>query len=182
VGRGPATEVGRGRDLGALAQRVRHHAFCKRSYTGTPASAVRSYSCQGTSATAGSAGVAAWSVVASVLARGTSEITAAPSAVTLGAALDSRLELIISPQLPQEIAMVLARPRLWKHLSSEEALQFVTDLAGQTTLMADPPGPEPAVSRVPTTITSSPLATPTGADAYGHRRSRLPLSDTINSA
>ena len=116
------------------------------------------------------------------LARGTSEITAAPSAVTLGAALDSRLELIISPQLPQEIAMVLARPRLWKHLSSEEALQFVTDLAGQTTLMADPPGPQPAVSRVPTTTTSSPLATPTGADAHGHRRSRLPLSDTIDSA
>jgi hypothetical protein len=69
VGPGPATEVGRGRDLGALAQRVRHHAFCKRSYTGTPASAVRSCSRQGTSATAGSAGVAAWSVVASVVAR-----------------------------------------------------------------------------------------------------------------
>ena len=68
-GPGPATEVGRGRDLGALAQRVRHHAFCKRSYTGTLASAVRSCSCQGTSATAGSAGVAAWSVVASVVAR-----------------------------------------------------------------------------------------------------------------
>jgi len=116
------------------------------------------------------------------LARGTSEITAAPSAVTLGTALDSRLELIISPQLPQEMAMVLARPRLWKHLSPEEALQFVTDLAGQTTLMADPPGPQPAVSRVPTTTTSSPLATPTGADAHGHRRSRLALSDTIDSA
>jgi hypothetical protein len=42
------------------------------------------------------------------LVRGTSEITAAPSAVTLGAALDSRLELIISPKLPQDIAMVLA--------------------------------------------------------------------------
>lgn len=78
--------------------------------------------------------------------------------------------------------MVLARPRLWKHVSSEEALQFVTDLAGQTTLMVDPPGPQPAVSRVPTTTTSSPLTTPTGADAHGHRQSSLPLSDAIDSA
>ena len=103
------------------------------------------------------------------LARGTSEITAAPSAVTLGAALDSRLELIISPQLPQEIAMVLARPRLWKHLSSEEALQFVTDLAGQTTLMADPPGRQPAVSRDPD---DDYLVAP--RDPHRRRRARSP--------
>ena len=44
----------------------------------------------------------------------------APSALTLDAALDGRLELIISPLLLQEIAMVLARPRLRKYLSSEE--------------------------------------------------------------
>jgi predicted nucleic acid-binding protein len=35
----------------------------------------------------------------------------APSVLTLDAALDGRLELIISPQLLREIAMVLARPR-----------------------------------------------------------------------
>lgn len=45
--------------------------------------------------------------------------------------------------------MVLARPRLRKYLSTEEALRFVTDLAAQTTLLVDPPGPHPAVCRDP---------------------------------
>jgi hypothetical protein len=63
----------------------------------------------------------------------------AASAVTLSGALDSRRELIISPQFAQAIAMVLARPRLWKHLSTAGALRFVTDLAGQMTPMADLP-------------------------------------------
>jgi hypothetical protein len=43
----------------------------------------------------------------------------APSVLTLDAALDGRLELITSPLLLQEIAMVLARPRLKKYLSNQ---------------------------------------------------------------
>jgi len=89
----------------------------------------------------------------------------APSALTLDAALDGRLELIISPLLLQEIAMVLARPRLRKYLSSEEALRFVTDLAAQTVLMADPPGAHPAVCRDPDDDYLVALATASGADA-----------------
>jgi predicted nucleic acid-binding protein len=40
----------------------------------------------------------------------------APSVPTLDAVLDGRLQLIISPQLLREIAMVLARPRLRRYL------------------------------------------------------------------
>jgi len=61
----------------------------------------------------------------------------APFVLILDAALDSRLELITSPMLLREIASVLARPRLRKYLTTDEALRFVADLAGQTTLLAD---------------------------------------------
>lgn len=73
----------------------------------------------------------------------------APSALILDAALDGRLELITSPLLLREIAKVLARPRLRKYLTTDEALRFVSDLAGQITLLSDPPGPHPAVCRDP---------------------------------
>ena len=89
----------------------------------------------------------------------------APSALTLDAALDERIELIISPQLLQEVAIVLARPRLRKYLSPEEALRFVTDLAAQTTLLADPPEPHPTVCRDPRDDYLVALAASHGADA-----------------
>ena len=73
----------------------------------------------------------------------------APSALTLEAALTGRIELITSPHLLQEIAMVLARPRLRKYLSTQEAQRFITDLAAQTNLIADPLGPHPALCRDP---------------------------------
>lgn len=73
----------------------------------------------------------------------------APSVLILDAALDGRLELITSPLLLREIATVLARPRLRKYLSTDEALRFVADLADQTTLLRDPPPPHPAVCRDP---------------------------------
>jgi len=73
----------------------------------------------------------------------------APSALTLDAALTGRIELITSPHLLQEIAMVLARPRLRKYLSTQEAHRYITDLAAQTNLTADPPGPHPALCRDP---------------------------------
>ncbi|MGO9898636.1 MAG: putative toxin-antitoxin system toxin component, PIN family [Solirubrobacteraceae bacterium] len=89
----------------------------------------------------------------------------APSVLTLDAALDGRLELITSPLLLREIASVLARPRLRKYLSADEALRFVTDLAGQTTLLTDPPPPHPAVCRDPDDDYLVALATASHADA-----------------
>ena len=73
----------------------------------------------------------------------------APSALTLDAALTGQIELITSPHLLQEVAMVLARPRLRKYLSTQEAQRFTTDLAAQTNLIADPAGPHPALCRDP---------------------------------
>lgn len=73
----------------------------------------------------------------------------APSVLILDAALDSRLELITSPLLLREIASVLGRPRLRKYLTTDEALRFVADLAGQTTLLADQPPPHPTICRDP---------------------------------
>jgi hypothetical protein len=99
----------------------------------------------------------------------TGESTASTIGGTLGVARESRLELIISRQLPQEIPMVLARPRRRKRLFVEEALRFVAELVGQTTLMADPPGPHPAVFRDPDDDYLVPLATTSGADANRHR-------------
>jgi len=89
----------------------------------------------------------------------------APSAPTLDAALDGRLELITSPLLLQEIATVLARPRLQKYLFAQEALRFITDLAAQTSLLADPPGPHPALCRDPHDDYLIALATAHGAEA-----------------
>lgn len=89
----------------------------------------------------------------------------APSVLTLDAALDGRLELITSPLLLQEIASVLARPRLQKYISADEAVRFITDLAAQTTLRTDPPGPHPAVCRDPRDDYLVALATASGAEA-----------------
>ena len=89
----------------------------------------------------------------------------APSVLTLDAALDGRLELITSPLLLREIATVLARPRLRKYLSTDDALRFVTDLAGQTTLLTDPPPPHPTVCRDPHDDYLVALATASHADA-----------------
>jgi putative PIN family toxin of toxin-antitoxin system len=73
----------------------------------------------------------------------------APSVLTLDAALDGRVELVTSPLLLREVTVVLARPRLQKYVSPEEAARFVADLAAQTTLLVDAPGPHPAVCRDP---------------------------------
>lgn len=53
----------------------------------------------------------------------------------------------------QEIATVLARPRLQKYLSAQQALRFITDLAAQTSLLADPPGLTQLYAATPTTTT-----------------------------
>jgi putative PIN family toxin of toxin-antitoxin system len=89
----------------------------------------------------------------------------APSVLTLDAALNGRVELITSPLLLREIASVLARPRLQKYLSADEALRFIADLAAQTTVLSDPPGPHPAVCRDHRDDYLVALATASGAEA-----------------
>jgi len=79
--------------------------------------------------------------------------------------LDGRIELITSPLVLQEITTVLARPRLQKYLSAEEALRFIADLAAQTTLVADRSGPHRAVCRDPHDDYLVALATASGAEA-----------------
>lgn len=71
----------------------------------------------------------------------------APSVLVLEAALDGRVGLVSSPGLLGEVASVLARPRLRRYLSLEEARRFVADLAALTTVTADAPAPHPAVCR-----------------------------------
>ena len=70
-----------------------------------------------------------------------------PPAVILDAVLDGRVELVTSPQLLAEIGAVLARPRMRRYLSLDEAERFVGDLASLTALHADAPLPHPAVCR-----------------------------------
>jgi uncharacterized protein len=72
-----------------------------------------------------------------------------PPLLTLDAALDGRIELVTSPALLREVARVLARPRLQKYVSSDEAARFAADLAAQTVLTVDPPRPYRAVCRDP---------------------------------
>lgn len=72
-----------------------------------------------------------------------------PPAVILDAALDGRIELVTSPALLAETASVLARPRMRRYLTVDEAERFVGDLASVTDLTADAPLPHPAVCRDP---------------------------------
>lgn len=89
----------------------------------------------------------------------------APSVLVLDAALDGRAELVTSPLLLREIVSVLSRPRLRKYVSADEATRFVADLAAQTTLLADPPCPHPAVCRDPHDDYLVALAEASGAEA-----------------
>lgn len=84
--------------------------------------------------------------------------------LVLDAALDGRAEPVTSPLLLREIVSVLSRPRLRKYVSADEATRFVADLAAQTTLLADPPGPHPAVCRDPHDYLVA-LAEASGAEA-----------------
>ncbi len=88
----------------------------------------------------------------------------APSVLTLDAALDGRAELVTSPLLLREITSVLARQRLRKYVSADEATRFVADLAAQTTLLVDSPGPHPTVCRDPRDDYLVALAEASGAE------------------
>jgi putative PIN family toxin of toxin-antitoxin system len=85
--------------------------------------------------------------------------------LVLDVALDGRIELITSPALLAELASVLARPRLRRYLSIDEAERFVSNLAGVTSLTADPPPPHPAVCRDPADDYLVALAYSSNADA-----------------
>jgi putative PIN family toxin of toxin-antitoxin system len=100
-----------------------------------------------------------------------------PSVLTLDAALDGRVELIISPRLLQEIAMVLATPRLRTYHPSEETLRLISALAAHTTRIVDPPGPHAAACRDPDDDYPIALATASGADAIVTGDLDLPAVD-----
>lgn len=89
----------------------------------------------------------------------------APSARILEAAIDGRVSLITSPTLLAEIVSVLRRPRLRRYLSSGEAERYVADLASQTMLVSDAPGPHPEICRDPADDYLLALATQVGATA-----------------
>ncbi len=62
----------------------------------------------------------------------------APSVRIINAALDGRVELVMSPALLAEIADVLARPRIRKRISVEDAQLFLGDVVAQAVMFADP--------------------------------------------
>jgi putative PIN family toxin of toxin-antitoxin system len=87
----------------------------------------------------------------------------APSVRIINAALDSRIELVMSPALLAEIADVLSRPRNRKRLSAADAHRFLGDVAAQTLTFADPVDP-PSVCRDPDDDYLVALAAVGGAD------------------
>jgi putative PIN family toxin of toxin-antitoxin system len=96
----------------------------------------------------------------------------APSVRIINAALDGRVELVMSPALLQEIADVLSRPRVRKRLSAEDAQLFLADIAAQVVVFSDPADP-PNLCRDPDDDYVVGLATVSGADAPVSREGDL---------
>ena len=88
----------------------------------------------------------------------------APSVRIINAALDGRIELVMSPALLREVADVLARPRIRSGVSAEDAQLFLADIAAQVVMFADPADP-PNICRDPDDDYLVALATVCGADA-----------------
>jgi putative PIN family toxin of toxin-antitoxin system len=86
-----------------------------------------------------------------------------PSVRILDAALDGRIELVMSPALLDETADVLSRPRIRKRLSADDAQLFLADVAAQVVMLADPLDP-PSVCRDPDDDYLVALAVIAGAD------------------
>ena len=78
--------------------------------------------------------------------------------------------------------MVLARPRLQKYLSAEEATRFLADLAAQTILLVDPNDPPPAIYRDPRDDYLVALATSSRVEASSREISTFSRSSPTNSA
>jgi putative PIN family toxin of toxin-antitoxin system len=86
-----------------------------------------------------------------------------PSVRIIDAALDGRIELVMSPALLEEIADVLSRPRIRTRLSADDAQLFLADVAAQVVMLADPLDP-PTVCRDPDDDYLVALAIIAGAD------------------
>lgn len=85
----------------------------------------------------------------------------APSVLVIKAALDGRIELVMSPAL---LAEVLSRPRIRQRLSADDAHVFLADIAAQAVMVADPVDP-PSVCRDPDDDYLVALSAASGADA-----------------
>lgn len=86
-----------------------------------------------------------------------------PSVRIINAALDGRIELVMSPALLAEVANVLSRPRIRRRLSAEDAQLFLADIATQVAMVADPANP-PKVCRDPDDDYLVGLANASGAE------------------
>jgi putative PIN family toxin of toxin-antitoxin system len=87
-----------------------------------------------------------------------------PSVRIIDAALDGRIQLVMSPLLLAEVADVLSRPRIRKRISAEDAQLFLADMAAQVVMFADP-GDPPKVCRDPDDDYLVGLAQVSSADA-----------------
>jgi len=59
-----------------------------------------------------------------------------PSVRIIDAALDGRIEVVMSPALLEEVADVLSRSRIRKRLSADDAQLFLADIAAQVVRLA----------------------------------------------
>jgi uncharacterized protein len=84
--------------------------------------------------------------------------------LVIKAALDGRIELVMSPALLAELAEVLSRPRIRQRLSADDAHVFLADIAAQAVMVADPVDP-PSVCRDPDDDYLVALSAASGADA-----------------
>jgi putative PIN family toxin of toxin-antitoxin system len=87
-----------------------------------------------------------------------------PSVLILEAVLDDRVELVVSPALLAELAEVLARPRIRRYVTADEAEEFVSYLSAHALFVADALDP-PQVCRDPDDDYLVALARVTNADS-----------------
>jgi uncharacterized protein len=87
----------------------------------------------------------------------------APSVQIINAAIEGRIELVMSPALLEEVADVLARPRIRKRVSAEDAQLFLADMAAQVVMFSDSADP-PKVCRDPDDDYLVGLASASGAE------------------
>ena len=117
----------------------------------------------------------------------------APSVRIINAALDGRVELVMSPALLAEIADVLSRSRIRKRISAEDAQLFLGDVVAQAVMFADPANP-PSVCRDPDddylvalTVMASAEVLVSGDDDFARCRARAgrrrgPVASTADRA
>lgn len=67
----------------------------------------------------------------------------------LDAALDGRWQLVVSPQLLEELSTVLAREKFRRWLTVDQASRFVDDVRALSDVLEDPPAPAQQVTADP---------------------------------